>query len=184
MPPWLNCTCEESSAQWEGVDALEVKSHITQFTLVSFFFWKRVNPMPVITKFPCYWELHQRLHTKPGGSWAAPANVYIPNILQKHPMELEQTSECALKKRKRKNFEYELLFGIYWSVLSFFSKRVLSEGAFWEMFSSHFPGGGGGGGNTTACWVYKPMPWSLSDTERLNHFQQGGDIVLGWIPFN
>ena len=32
---------------------------------------------------------------------ATPANVYIPNILRRHPTELEQASECVLKEREK-----------------------------------------------------------------------------------
>jgi hypothetical protein len=40
-------------------------------------------------------------HTNPGGSWATPVYVYIPNILQKHPVEFEQASECVPQKEKK-----------------------------------------------------------------------------------
>lgn len=108
--------------------------------------------MPVITKFPCYWELHQRSHTKPGGSWAAPANVYIPNILQKHPMELEQTSECALKKKEKEKI---LIMNCSLEFTEVFFHSFLREFCLKEpsgKCSAHiFLGVVGGGGNTTAC---------------------------------
>lgn len=55
----------------------------------------------MITKIPFCFKIqkfYERAHFKPGGSWAMQVCVYIPNILQKRPVEFEKAPEFVHQK--------------------------------------------------------------------------------------